>query len=143
MAAGQIVTSMAIGVLASFGRRRIRVTPRPSLAIVTTGEELVPPGKAPGPAQIRNSNGPMLAAMAGEIGLAPPRQFAAADQLQATVQALEACGSTNLIVISGGVSVGTYDFVPRALEEFGAETVFHGVNQKPGRPILLPGETRN
>jgi molybdopterin molybdotransferase len=142
LAAGQVITSMAIGVIAAFGRTSVRVTPLPSLAIITTGEELALPGQPLGPAQVRNSNGPMLAAMAGEIGLAPPRQVSAADRLDATLQALEASSSADIVVFSGGVSVGTYDFVPRALEQFGAETIFHGVNQKPGKPILFARRAR-
>jgi molybdopterin molybdotransferase len=137
MAAGQVVTSMAIGAIASFGSASVRVTPRPSLAIITTGEELARPGQALRPGQIRNSNGPMLAAMARELALAPPPQLSAADRLDATLQALESTADCNIIAFSGGVSVGTYDFVPRAVERFGAETIFHGVNQKPGKPILF------
>ena len=53
------------------------------------------------------------------------------------MQTLENCAEADIIVISGGVSVGTYDFVPRALQQFGAETIFHGVKQKPGKPILF------
>ena len=69
------------------------------------------------PGQIRNSNGPMLAAMAKEHGLAPPRQLSAVDRLEATLEALETAADSNIVVFSGGVSVGTYDFVPRAVEE--------------------------
>jgi molybdopterin molybdotransferase len=137
LSTGQVVTSMAVGTTAAFGQASIRVTPRPSLAIITTGEELVPAGHALRAGQIRNSNGPMLAAMARELGLAPPRAVVAADQLDATVQALKDCTDADIIVISGGVSVGTYDFVARALQQIGAETIFHGVNQKPGKPILF------
>ena len=79
----------------------------------------------------------MLSAMVREMGLSPPPQLRAADQLDATLQAIAASASANIIVLSGGVSVGTYDFVPRALEQFAAETIFHGVNQKPGKPILF------
>ncbi len=134
---GQVVTSVAVGTLAAFGRSLVRVLPRLSLAIITTGEELVPVGQPLRPGQIRNSNGPMLAAMVREIGLAPPTQLTAADSLDATLQVLEHCANADIIVLSGGVSVGTYDFVPRALQQFGAETVFHGVSQKPGKPILF------
>jgi molybdopterin molybdotransferase len=137
LATGQVVSSMAVGTLASFGRVSVRVRPRPSLAIITTGEELAPLRQSPRPGQIRNSNGPMLAAMAGELGLEPPRELSAADRLDATMQAIEQCSTDNLVVFSGGVSVGKYDFVPAALAEIGAETIFRGVNQKPGKPILF------
>ncbi len=113
LAAGQVVTSMAVGAMAAFGRTSVRVVPRPSLAIITTGEELVPAGQPLRPGQIRNSNGPMLAALVCELGLAPPRQLLVADRLDATLKALEECASADIIVVSGGVSVGMYDFVPR------------------------------
>ncbi len=134
---GQVVSSMAVGTIAAFGRTHVRVTPRPSLTIITTGEELALAGQALRPGQIRNSNGPMLSAMAKEHGLAPPRQLSAVDRLEATLEALQTAADSNIIVFSGGVSVGTYDFVPRAVEKCGAETIFHGVKQKPGKPILF------
>jgi molybdopterin molybdotransferase len=137
LAAGQVVTSMAIAAIASFGRASIQARPRPTLGVITTGEELAGPGGPLRPGQIRNSNGPMLAAMARDQGLSAPRHWHVADRLEATVQALEEAANTNIVVLSGGVSVGTYDFVPQALARIGAETVFHGVKQKPARPILL------
>jgi molybdopterin molybdotransferase len=137
LSCGQVVTSMAVGVMAAFGRKSIHVVPRPSVAILTTGEELVPAGQSVRPGQIRNSNGPMLAALFRECGLAAATQVTVADRLDATVQALESCAAADIIVLSGGVSVGTYDFVPRALEQLGAETIFHRVSQKPGKPLLF------
>ncbi len=137
LVAGQIVTSMAVGAIAAFGRTCVRITPRPTLAIIVTGEELALPGQTLRAGQIRNSNGPMLAAMAEELGLPPPRQLSAADRLDATLHALESTADSNIVVLSGGVSVGTYDFVPRAAERYGAETIFHSVNQRPGKPILF------
>jgi molybdopterin molybdotransferase len=134
---GQIVAGMAIGTLAAFGRTSVRATPLPLVAIIATGEELAHAGQPLRPGQVRNSNGPMVSALVREQGLAPPRQLTVADRLDTTADALEACAEADIIVLSGGVSVGTYDFVPRALEQFGAETVFHGVNQKPGKPILF------
>jgi molybdopterin molybdotransferase len=79
----------------------------------------------------------MLAAFAREFGISLPQRLTAADNLNATLQALESCAAADIIVLSGGVSVGTYDFVPRALDKFGAKTVFHGVSQKPGKPLLF------
>ena len=64
-------------------------------------------------------------------------QWHAADRLEATVQALEEAADADIVVLSGGVSVGTYDFVPQALAQIGAETLFHGVKQKPGKPMLF------
>jgi len=137
LAAGQVVSSMAVGAIASFGRESVLAIPRPSLGIITTGAELARPGEPLPPGHIRNSNGPMLAAMAAALGLSRPRQWHAADDLQAIVRALEEASGLDIVVLSGGVSVGTYDFVPAALARLGAETVFHGVQQKPGKPILF------
>ncbi len=137
LTAGQVVTSMAVGAIASFGRESLLAIPRPSLGIITTGAELARPGEPLPPGHIRNSNGPMLAAMAAALGLSRPRQWHAADDLQAIVRALEETSGLDIVVLSGGVSVGTYDFVPAALARLGAETVFHGVQQKPGKPILF------
>ncbi len=137
LAAGQIVTSMAIATIASFGRASVRATPRPTLALITTGAELAGPEQPLRPGQIRNSNGPMLRAMARDLGLSAPRAWHAADRLEATVQALQEAADADIVVLSGGVSVGTYDFVPQALARIGAETLFHGVKQKPGKPLLF------
>ena len=112
----------------------LRVRPQ---AIVTTGAELIPPGRSPGPAEIRDSNGPMLQAMAREMGLEQPPHLHAADRLEAILEALEEAGDRDIVLLSGGVSAGKYDLVPDALERFGAGRIFHRVAQKPGRPLLL------
>lgn len=134
---GQTVTALTAAVLASFGLETVEVIPRPSLAIVTTGAELIPPGRSPGPAEIRDSNGPMLQAMAREMGLEQPPHLHAADRLEAILEALEEAGDRDIVLLSGGVSAGKYDLVPDALERFGAGRIFHRVAQKPGRPLLL------
>ena len=76
LASGQVVTSMSIAAMASFGRASIRVIPRPTLQVITTGDEFVASGEPLRSGQIRNSNGPMLEAMARDLGLSPPRQVA-------------------------------------------------------------------
>jgi molybdopterin molybdotransferase len=139
---GDLVTPLAVGVLASFSRATVRVIPRPSLGIITTGAELA---AAEGPlraGQIRDSNGPMLAAMARAQGIEPRPTMHAADRLEAIGAALQAAADWDVVVLTGGVSVGTLDLVPRALAEYGAETVFHGVEQKPGKPLFFARRQR-
>jgi molybdopterin molybdotransferase len=75
--------------------------------------------------------------MAQELGIDSPGCLHAGDELSELRQALETLADTDIIVLTGGVSVGTYDLVPRVLADIGAEVVFHGVKQKPGRPILF------
>jgi molybdopterin molybdotransferase len=134
---GETITPLAAAVLASFGLETVRVIPRPSLAIITTGAELIPAGRRPGPGQIRDSNGPMLQAMACELGSEGPPHLHAEDRLEAILQALERVAERDIVLLSGGVSVGKYDLVPDALEGYGAQRVFHQVAQKPGKPLLL------
>jgi molybdopterin molybdotransferase len=134
---GAAITPLAVAALASIGRSAALVTARPSLAVITTGGELVPADQAPGEAQIRDSNGPMLAALAGTLRLDRPRLLHAVDRVDSILAALRQAGDRDIILLSGGVSTGTYDLVPSALGDFGAELVFHKVRQKPGKPLLL------
>jgi molybdopterin molybdotransferase len=79
----------------------------------------------------------MLAAMAQGVGVAAPLHLHADDRLETIVQSLETTADCDVVLLSGGVSVGSYDMVPQALAEYGAETVFHKVTQKPGKPLLF------
>jgi molybdopterin molybdotransferase len=131
------VTPLAVGVLAAFGWGSVRVIPQPRLGILTTGGELAGEGESLQPGQIRDLNGPMLAAMAQDLGIGFSRRLHASDRLVELRQALEQFADVDIVVLSGGVSVGTYDFVPQALAEMGAEKIFHGVKQKPGKPLFF------
>ncbi len=137
LSAGTRATPLAVGVLASFGWGSVRAIPRPRLGIITTGGELAVESESLPPGRIRDSNGPMLAAMAQDLGISPPRCLHAPDRLVELRQALEQLADVDIVVLSGGVSVGTYDLVPQALAGLGAEKVFHGVKQKPGKPLLF------
>jgi molybdopterin molybdotransferase len=140
--AGMTFTPMAVGATVSLGITRVRVIPRPMLAIISTGGELAPRGgdefMAPArPGQIHDSNGPMLACMARENGIKKPWRRQVPDRLEEIVHALRCMELVDIIILTGGVSVGTYDLVPKALAEYGAEEIFHGVSQKPGKPLLF------
>ena len=134
---GQTISPLAVAVIASCGKDSVRVIARPRLAVITTGSELVPPGTTPAPARIRDSNGPMVVAMARDMGLEPPAYRHADDRLEALADVLSQSAGADVVLLTGGVSMGNYDLVPEALENFGAETVFHRVSQKPGKPLLL------
>jgi molybdopterin molybdotransferase len=137
MPAGRVLHPQDFGVLATIGRVTPRLIPRPGVAILSTGDEVVEPSQVPGPGQIRNSNGPMLAAQAARAG-ALPRFLGIArddvDELRAIVrQGLE----DDVLVLSGGVSAGKLDLVPGVLQELGVEQHFHKVAMKPGKPAFF------
>ena len=136
LAAGAAITPLAVAAMASFGRTAVRVVPRPTLGIITTGTEVVAIEARPAPGQIRDANGPMLLALATALGLDRPRHFRAGDRVATILAALERVADRDIILLAGGVSVGRYDLVPEALRQYGAETLFHKVRQKPGKPLL-------
>ncbi len=124
-----------LGVLAELGVANVPVRWRPRVAILATGDELVPPGETPGPGQIRNSNESLLAGLVAAAGCEPVPLGIARDvkeELRAKVEAGLAC---DLLLLSGGVSAGDLDLVPAVLKEAGVAEVFHKVNVKPGKPV--------
>ncbi|MBW7916567.1 MAG: nitroreductase family protein [Trueperaceae bacterium] len=135
--AGVEITPLRLAVLESVGARRVLVNRAPSLAVITTGDEVVPSGAEPGPTEIRGSNGPMILAMARAAGVVTAVHEHVRDDRLAIVGALVAAGDHDVVVLSGGVSAGRYDLVPGALAAWGAEVVFHKVEQKPGHPLLF------
>lgn len=136
--AGTSITPAACGLLAAVGRTNIRVHPAPRLAIISTGDELVEPGERPGPGQIRNSNGTMLLALAARAG-AEARYLGIARDDRAALEILvrKAFESAEVVLLSGGVSAGKFDFVPEVLRDFGMQTHFHKIRMKPGKPLLF------
>jgi molybdopterin molybdotransferase len=134
---GTVLTPHTLGLLAAIGKLRVVVRPRPRLSLIVTGDELVTPERAPGPFEIRDSNGPMLLAMAHAAGLSDARLRVARDSLGSFAQALASSSDADIVVLTGGVSAGNYDAVPQALAEHGATAVFHKVRQQPGKPLLF------
>jgi molybdopterin molybdotransferase len=134
LAAGTQIGPSELGVLASVGRASVACTRRPRVHVLTTGDELQPPGEPLRPGAIRNSNAhsvPPLGELAGAelvgVEMAP-------DDPGATRDALERALAADVVVVCGGVSVGEHDHVRPALEELGAEQVFWGVALRPGKP---------
>ncbi len=132
----RLLRAQDIGVLASSGIAEIDVSVPPRVGIVSTGTELRLPGEPLGPGQIYDSNGPQLAAQASELRCPAFLAGSVPDDEQATVgmigRALEEC---DVLLLSGGVSMGEFDYVPRALERNGVKPVFHSVAIKPGKPL--------
>ncbi len=136
LAAGTTIRPGEIGVLASTGFDRVPVFPRVRVAILSTGGELVDCGEKPGPGQIRDANIHALSAQVRAMGGIPVPFPRVPDHPAAVEAALgEALESCDLILTTGGVSVGDCDFVKPVLEAMGAELVFWRVAQKPGGPL--------
>lgn len=140
--AGQTVRPIEVGVLAEVGRTNVLVTRRPRVAILSTGDELVEAAQSPAPGQIRNSNGPMLAALVAATGAEPIALGIARDN-EADLQEKIARGlEADMLLLSGGVSAGLLDLVPKTLASLGVREVFHKVNLKPGKPVWFGTEER-
>jgi len=132
--AGTMIGPLALAALIALDVPTVLVRRRPQVAIRTTGSELC----AAGPlalGAIRDSNGPMLAAMFSELGQVAERSSIGddADALAALIRG----NSAELLVLTGGVSAGDKDHVPAVLRDLGAEVLVQGVDQKPGKPLLL------
>jgi molybdopterin molybdotransferase len=134
---GAEISAGEIGLLASVRRATIAVARRPSVAVVSTGDELVDVGVTPGPGQIVNSNAYSLAALVEEAGAAARVLPIARDTLGDIAAALEEAATADVVIASGGVSVGEFDYVKRALDDLGAELNFWRVAMKPGKPVVF------
>jgi molybdopterin molybdotransferase len=136
--AGTPINPAALGVLASVGKTAVPAYPFPRVGVVATGDELVEASAKPKPGQIRNTNGPMLAAQTVRGG-GRPRYLGIARDDRAETRALIAEGleGSDVLLIAGGVSVGDYDLVPGVLTELGVTIHFRQVRVKPGKPLLF------
>jgi molybdopterin molybdotransferase len=132
----------ALGLLASIGCARPEVFTRPRVAIVTTGDELVELAETPRPTEIRNSNRHSLSAQVTRAGGTPLPARIARDDRQALREVIEeALAGADLLLLSGGVSMGKYDFVEDVLAALGGRVVFDGVAIRPGKPLVF-GQVR-
>jgi molybdopterin molybdotransferase len=126
-----------IALAASCGYSTVEVFARPRVAILTTGDELVPIDVVPGPGKIRNSNAPMLAALVARAGGQPIILPTAADADEVLDAALARAAQAEMLLISGGVSAGKYDLVEPALARLHAQFHFTGVKIQPGKPLVF------
>jgi molybdopterin molybdotransferase len=135
LAAGTPLGPAELGLAVAAGVAELTVARRPNVAILCTGDELRAPGEPLGPGQIHNSNAPMLEALASRSGALVQATERVPDAPHATRSALEgALERADLVVISGGVSVGPHDHVKPALETLGVRELFWGVALQPGKP---------
>jgi len=133
--AGRVVRAQELAALAELGKARIPVIQRPRVAILATGDELVPVGIQPGPGQIRNSNEPMLAAQIQQTGAEPVRLGIARDERTDLRSRIRAGLECDFLLLSGGVSAGKLDLVPSELAAAGVRQVFHKIQMRPGKPL--------
>lgn len=137
LAAGDVLGPADVGVLASIGCARARVHRRPRVAILSTGAELVEVDEAPGPGQVVNSNAYALAAAVRDAGAEPWVLPLVRDRFEDIQARLAEAATADVVLSTGGVSVGEYDFVKEALDAFGVRRAFWKVAQKPGKPLTF------
>ncbi|WP_343616875.1 gephyrin-like molybdotransferase Glp [Flavobacterium sp.] len=136
--ANTLITPAAIGFLACLGITEIEVYKKPKVAILVTGNELVAPGKKLKKGKIFESNSIMLQAGLKTAGIEKTKVYRVKDNLKSTKNALkEILKKYDIILISGGISVGDYDFVKEALLQNDVKELFYKVNQKPGKPMFF------
>jgi molybdopterin molybdotransferase len=134
---GTRLREAAIALIASVGKSHIQVFKRPRVAVLTTGDEIIPIDTIPGPTQIRNSNSYSLAVQIQQAGGEPILLPIAPDEPQALRSLIEEGLKSDLLLMTGGVSMGRYDLVEQVLSELDAEFFFTGAQIQPGRPVVF------
>ncbi len=137
LAAGTVLGPAEIGVLASLGRPEVQVYRMPRVAILSTGSELVEVDQPLGPGQIRNSNSYSLRAQCRQLGIEATALGIVPDDYEATRDLIEQGLEYDVLLTSGGVSVGEFDFVKDVQDELGVERRLWGVAMKPGKPLVF------
>ena len=135
--AGTVMEAAEIALAAACGCASLRVFRRPSVAIVATGDELVEVDEVPDEQQIRNSNSYGLAALVTKVGGEAVRLPIAPDRREELEQIIRRARASDLLLLSGGVSMGEYDLVEEVLLSLGAEFFFTGVKMQPGKPVVF------
>lgn len=142
--AGQVVLKQGgrlgpaqIAVAASVGASELEVYARPQAAVLATGDELVSADCVPGPSQIRNSNSPMLISLLHRLGCDVTDLGVAPDQPDVIREALERGLAYDALFVTGGMSMGEYDYVPRVLKELGVDLKITKLRIKPGKPFVF------
>lgn len=135
---GSVLNAASIGFLAGMGITELPVCRKPTVYILTTGNELIPPGHDLAPGQIFESNSIMLQSALNTFGFDEVQVATVPDDYEKTVQVIKtALENADLLMLSGGISVGDYDYVYKALLENQVNELFYKVNQKPGKPLYF------
>jgi molybdopterin molybdotransferase len=137
LAVGTVMEGAEIALAAACGRAELTVFRRPRVAIVATGDELVELDAMPDPSQIRNSNSYGLAALVARAGGEAVRLPIARDRREELERIIGEARSCDLMLLSGGVSMGKFDLVEEVLGALGAEFFFTGVKMQPGKPVVF------
>lgn len=132
---GVPINAAEIGVLAAVGRSRVRVKKWPNVAVISTGNELVPVEERPKPHQIRRSNTLTLQADLQLMGIPSSSYHVADDKAGITAVLEKTLSECDVLLLSGGVSKGKYDYIPEVMETLGVRKLFHRVAQRPGKPF--------
>ena len=136
LSSGRAIGPAEMAILASAGRPRVQVTEPPKIAVVSTGDELVDVGEPIQPYQIRSSNDRAIEASLLRHCQARVTRVSLKDDPETILAAIARLHDANdTMILSGGVSMGQYDFVPQVLDTLGVELVFHRIEQRPGRPM--------
>jgi molybdopterin molybdotransferase len=135
--AGSLLRPQEIGMLSAMGTTSLAVFRKARIAILSTGDELLEPGSTPLPGKIINSNSYSLAAQVLDAGGDPVLLGISPDTLDATCDKIKAGLNADMLIITGGVSVGDRDFVKMAIEKLGGAVTFWKVNMKPGKPLAF------
>jgi molybdopterin molybdotransferase len=135
---GTLLTPAAIGFLAGIGVVEVEAIPPPRISVIVTGNELQNPGQPLEYGQVYEANSFTLLAALKQIGIEPLALYRSGDDpLQLTDILTNALEASDVVLMTGGVSVGAYDFTTAAFDACGVQKVFHKVKQKPGKPILF------
>lgn len=138
MEKGNYLSPAALGFLAGIGITEVSVFPMPKVSIILTGKELVQPGETLAFGQVYESNSYSLSAALNQAGINQLAVFEADDDLEVLTTILQkALATSEIVLLTGGVSVGDYDFVLEASARCGIQKVFHKVKQKPGKPLFF------
>ncbi|NVN95374.1 MAG: molybdopterin molybdotransferase MoeA [Bacteroidetes bacterium] len=135
---GCFIKPQHIAVLASVGAWTLKVYSKPKVGIISTGDELVEPNVKPAISQIRNSNAWQLMAQAQKSGAFAHYEGIAADNKESTFKKIsEALQKNDIVVLTGGVSMGDFDYVPEIMQEIGIKILFKSIAVQPGRPTVF------
>lgn len=135
IAKNQLITPALIGIAASVGKTELLVNKLPKVVVISSGDELVNVDEQPSPVQIRKSNSYTIQAVLSQYNL-NPAMLHIPDDPAITMEKLTDClDNYDVILMTGGISMGKFDYIPKALNQIGVNTIFHKVNQRPGKPF--------